>query len=58
MRLLIAEDDHDLYAQHVRHALPELELVAGADLVQLAAAAGDCPVWLGRCSGYADPSFR
>ncbi|MBF8161306.1 D-2-hydroxyacid dehydrogenase [Pseudomonas mendocina] len=48
MRLLIAEDDHDRYAQHVRHARPELELVASAHPARLAAAAGDCPVWLGQ----------
>ena len=48
MRLLIAEHDHGRYAELIRAARPELELAASADPVELAAAAGDCPLWLGQ----------
>lgn len=48
MRLLIAEQDHGLYAERIRAACPELALLASADPVELAAAAGDCPLWLGQ----------
>ncbi|MGQ7957173.1 D-2-hydroxyacid dehydrogenase [Pseudomonas sp. SP16.1] len=48
MRLLIAEQDHALYAELIRAARPELVLLTGADPVELAAAAGDCPLWLGQ----------
>lgn len=48
MRLLIAEDDHALYAERVSTACPELELVAGDDVRALSSAAGNCDVWLGQ----------
>ena len=35
MRLLIAEDDHARYAERIRMACPELQLVAGAQLEAL-----------------------
>ena len=48
MRLLIAEDDHARYAERIRMACPELQLVAGARLEALRALAGDCDLWLGQ----------
>ncbi|WP_417703213.1 D-2-hydroxyacid dehydrogenase [Pseudomonas sp.] len=48
MRLLIAEEDHAFYAERIRSACPELQLVAGAQLEQLRAVAGDCDLWLGQ----------
>ncbi|HEY1028285.1 MAG TPA: D-2-hydroxyacid dehydrogenase [Pseudomonas sp.] len=48
MRLLIAEDDHALYAERVSATCPELQLVAGNDARTLAGAAGDCSLWLGQ----------
>ena len=48
MRLLIAEDDHARYAERIRMACPELQLVAGAQLEALRALADDCDLWLGQ----------
>ena len=48
MRLLIAEEDHAFYAERIRSACPELQLVAGAQLEQLRVVAGDCDLWLGQ----------
>ena len=46
MRLLIAEEDHAFYAERIRSACPELQLVAGAQLEQLRVVARDCDLWL------------
>lgn len=48
MRLLIAEDDHALYAKRVNAACPEVQLVTGGDVRALSSAAGNCDVWLGQ----------
>lgn len=48
MRLLIAEDDHARYAERIRMACPELQLVAGAQPEALRALADGCDVWLGQ----------
>jgi len=48
MRLLIAEEDHAFYAERIRSACPELQLVAGAQLEQLRVVARDCDLWLGQ----------
>ncbi|HBZ93720.1 MULTISPECIES: D-2-hydroxyacid dehydrogenase [unclassified Pseudomonas] len=48
MRLLIAEDDHVLYAERIRSACPELQLVASSQSEQLRTLAGECELWLGQ----------
>lgn len=48
MRVLIAEQDHALYARLLREALPELEVRTSGDSAELSALAADCPVWLGQ----------
>lgn len=48
MRLLIAEDDHAFYAERIRCACPELQLVTGAQAEALRAVAGECELWLGQ----------
>ncbi|MGG2397386.1 D-2-hydroxyacid dehydrogenase [Pseudomonas sp. SH1-B] len=48
MRLLIAEEDHVLYAEQIRSARPDLQLVASADATQLRSAAPQCDLWLGQ----------
>ena len=48
MRLLIAEEEHAFYAERIRSACPELQLVAGAQLEQLRVVARDCDLWLGQ----------
>ncbi len=48
MRLLIAEAAHRTYADLLREAAPELEIVASDDTAELARHAGSCPIWLGQ----------
>ena len=48
MRILIAEQDHALYARLLREAAPDLDVLTSGDSAELAALAADCPVWLGQ----------
>lgn len=48
MRVLIAEQDHALYARLLREALPELEVLTSGDSAELSRQAAQCPVWLGQ----------
>ncbi|MFQ6572561.1 D-2-hydroxyacid dehydrogenase [Pseudomonas sp. UM16] len=48
MRVLIAEQDHALYARLLREAAPELEVLTSGDSAVLAEQAAQCPVWLGQ----------
>ena len=48
MRVLIAEQDHPLYAQLLRDAAPDLEVLTSGDSAELSRLAADCPVWLGQ----------
>jgi phosphoglycerate dehydrogenase-like enzyme len=48
MRVLIAEHDHPVYAQLLREAAPDLEVLTSGDSAELARQAADCPVWLGQ----------
>ncbi|MDE1168875.1 MAG: D-2-hydroxyacid dehydrogenase [Pseudomonas sp.] len=48
MRVLIAEQDHALYAHLLREAAPDLDVLTSGDSAQLSALAADCPVWLGQ----------
>ncbi|MEE1924878.1 D-2-hydroxyacid dehydrogenase [Pseudomonas sp. 148P] len=48
MRVLIAEQDHALYARLLREASPELEVLTSGDSAELARQAAQCPVWLGQ----------
>ncbi|AMB85426.1 hydroxyacid dehydrogenase [Pseudomonas agarici] len=48
MRVLIAEHDHALYAQLLRQAAPDLEVMTSGDSATLSNLAGDCPIWLGQ----------
>jgi phosphoglycerate dehydrogenase-like enzyme len=48
MRVLIAEQEHALYARLLREAAPELEVLTSGDSAALSRLAGDCPVWLGQ----------
>ena len=48
MRVLIAEHDHALYAQLLRAAAPDREVLTSGDSAKLASLAADCPVWLGQ----------
>lgn len=48
MRVLIAEHDHPLYAQLLREAAPDLEVMTSAHSGELSRLAADCPVWLGQ----------
>ena len=45
MRVLIAEHDHPVYAQLLREAAPDLEVLTSGDSAELASQAADCPVW-------------
>lgn len=47
MRVLIAEQDHALYAELLREAAPELEVLTSGDTAELSRLAAQCPVWLG-----------
>lgn len=48
MRLLIAEEEHAFYADRIRSACPDLQLVASAQLESLREQAGECDLWLGQ----------
>ncbi|TRO25061.1 D-2-hydroxyacid dehydrogenase [Ectopseudomonas mendocina] len=48
MRLLIAEEEHAFYAERIRSACPDLQLVASAQLESLHEQAGHCDLWLGQ----------
>jgi phosphoglycerate dehydrogenase-like enzyme len=48
MRVLIAEHDHPVYAQLLRQAAPDLEVLTSGDSAELASQAADCPIWLGQ----------
>ncbi|PWB34716.1 D-2-hydroxyacid dehydrogenase [Pseudomonas sp. SDI] len=48
MRVLIAEQDHALYATLLRAAAPDLEVLTSGDSAELSRLAADCPVWLGQ----------
>lgn len=48
MRILIAEADHQHYAELLQQQAPELQLVSAADPAKLHSRAADCPVWLGQ----------
>ncbi len=48
MRVLIAEQDHPLYAQLLKEAAPDLDVLTSGDSAELSRLAADCPVWLGQ----------
>ncbi|MHA6790280.1 D-2-hydroxyacid dehydrogenase [Pseudomonas bijieensis] len=48
MRVLIAEHDHAVYAQLLRQAAPDIEVLTSGDSAELSRLATDCPVWLGQ----------
>ena len=48
MRVLIAEQDHPLYAQLLAEQAPDLEVLTSGDSAELSRLAADCPVWLGQ----------
>jgi hypothetical protein len=48
MRVLIAEHDHARYAELLRAAAPEVEVLTSGDSAELARQAPQCPVWLGQ----------
>ncbi|RWU25117.1 D-2-hydroxyacid dehydrogenase [Pseudomonas alkylphenolica] len=48
MRVLIAEQDHPLYARLLREAAPDLEVLTSGDSAELADQAAQCPIWLGQ----------
>ncbi|WP_332846405.1 D-2-hydroxyacid dehydrogenase [Pseudomonas lactucae] len=48
MRVLIAEQDHPLYAQLLNEVAPDLEVLTSGDSAELSRLAADCPVWLGQ----------
>ncbi|WP_122566103.1 D-2-hydroxyacid dehydrogenase [Pseudomonas viridiflava] len=48
MRVLIAEHDHAVYAQLLRQAAPDIEVLTSGDSAELSRLANDCPVWLGQ----------
>mgnify|MGYP001760025794 FL=1 len=48
MRVLIAEQDHPLYAQLLNNVAPDLEVLTSGDSAELSRLAADCPVWLGQ----------
>lgn len=48
MRVMIAEHDHARYAELLRAAAPELEVLTSGDSAELARQASHCPVWLGQ----------
>ncbi|EIK98234.1 putative dehydrogenase [Pseudomonas sp. M47T1] len=48
MRVLIAEQDYALYAQLLREAAPEVDVLTSGDSAELSKLAADCPVWLGQ----------
>ncbi|MDN7139328.1 D-2-hydroxyacid dehydrogenase [Pseudomonas sp. JQ170] len=48
MRVLIAEQDHALYARLLREAAPDLNVLTSGDSAELTRLAADCDVWLGQ----------
>ncbi|WP_434699716.1 D-2-hydroxyacid dehydrogenase [Pseudomonas sp. D1-1] len=48
MRVLIAEHDHAMYAQLLRQAAADIEILTSGDSAELSRLAADCPVWLGQ----------
>lgn len=48
MRVLIAEHDHAVYAQLLRQAAPDIQVLTSGDSADLSRLAADCPVWLGQ----------
>ncbi|WNZ79869.1 D-2-hydroxyacid dehydrogenase [Pseudomonas sp. P105] len=48
MRVLIAEHDHAVYAQLLRQAAPDIQVLTSGDSAELSRLAADCPVWLGQ----------
>ncbi|AOE64461.1 D-2-hydroxyacid dehydrogenase [Pseudomonas corrugata] len=48
MRVLIAEHDHAVYAQLLRQAAPDIEVLTSGDSAELSRLAADCPVWFGQ----------
>ncbi len=48
MRVLIAEHDHARYAELLRVAAPDVEILTSGDSAELARQAPRCPVWLGQ----------
>ncbi|MFJ4454638.1 D-2-hydroxyacid dehydrogenase [Pseudomonas sp. NPDC089392] len=48
MRVLIAEHDHARYAELLRAAAPDVEILTSGDSAELARQAPQCPVWLGQ----------
>lgn len=48
MRVLIAEQDHAIYARLLGEAAQELEVLTSGDSAELARLASQCPVWLGQ----------
>ncbi|UZE25164.1 D-2-hydroxyacid dehydrogenase [Pseudomonas sp. B21-056] len=48
MRVLIAEHDHAVYAQLLRQAAPDIEVLTSGDSAELSRLAADCTVWLGQ----------
>lgn len=48
MRVLIAEHDHALYAQLLRQADTDIEVLTSGDSAELSELAAQCPVWLGQ----------
>ena len=48
MRILIAEADHQHYAELLQQQDPELQLISAADPAELRSHAAECPVWMGQ----------
>jgi len=48
MRVLIAEHDHAVYAQLLRQAAPDIEVLTSGDSAELSRLAADSKVWLGQ----------
>ncbi|WXL27834.1 D-2-hydroxyacid dehydrogenase [Ectopseudomonas mendocina] len=48
MRLLIAERQHQIYADYVRQQVPYLDVFASDDPATLCQQAGNCTIWLGQ----------
>ncbi|MGW7772066.1 D-2-hydroxyacid dehydrogenase [Pseudomonas machongensis] len=47
MRVLIAEQDHALYARLMGELAPDLEVLTSGDSAELSRHAPECPIWLG-----------
>ncbi|WP_311969129.1 D-2-hydroxyacid dehydrogenase [Pseudomonas baltica] len=48
MRVLIAEQEHALYARLLQEAAPDLDVLTSGDSAALSRLASDCSVWLGQ----------